>query len=256
MSIYLHSRRVRNAVDYNGSFHATCTMKRNRQRRKQHPPEKTPQHIEQNNVANDLRRDKEKEARLTTMPPTSAPRDSKRLMGTCFVWLKKNLINLIFRVFTLLSFTYLVLDRIYETGALIQSPASDPNDPFLFPFSITNMSHIFTLRDIKWRCEFPFRTYDRVNPMNGSPANIYEDMSNVSGTTKELPPGGVLNVSCGHPLGNTQLFPFENIKVLIYVDYNTKILWLYTLHRSPSEQFTWAGTAERPQWIRGQLPEH
>jgi hypothetical protein len=169
-------------------------------------------------------------------------------------WLKSNFFTWLFRLFTLISVSYLVYDRIYETGALIQSPASDPNDPFLFPFSITNMSHIFTLRDIKWRCEFPFRTYDRVNRINGMD-NIYEDMSNVSGTTKELLPGDVLNVSCGHPLGNTQLFPFQNIKVLIYVDYDTNILWLHTLHRSPSEQFTWAGTAERPQWIRGQLPD-
>ena len=45
----------------------------------------------------------------------------------------------------------------------------------------------------------------------------------------------MLNVSCGHPLGNTQLFPFQHISVLIYVDYNTNILWLYTLHRSPSD---------------------
>jgi hypothetical protein len=228
-------------------------MKRNSRRGKQRPPEKTLRHPEQDNVANELRRDNEEEARLTTTTPAS---DSKRLMRTCFSWLKANFFTWLFRVVTLLSFTYLVLDRIYETGALIQSPASDPNNPFLFPFSITNMSHIFTLRDIKWRCEFPFRTYDRVNRMNGNPDIIYEDMSNVSGTTKELPPGGVLNVSCGHPIGNRQLFPFENIKVLIYVDYNTNILWLYTLHRSPSEQFTWAGTAERPQWIRGQLPEH
>jgi hypothetical protein len=151
-------------------------------------------------------------------------------------------------------FDPLAYDRFYETGALIQSPASDPNDPFLFPFSITNMSHISTLQDIKWRCEFPFRTYDRVNRVNGMD-NIYENMSNVSGTTKELPPGGVLNVFCGHPLGNTQLFPFQHISVRIYVDYNTNILWLYTLHRNPTEQFTWAGTADRPQWIRGQLPE-
>jgi hypothetical protein len=230
-------------------------MKRNSRRGKQRPPEKTPRHTEQDNVANELGRDNQEEARLTTTPPTLAPGDRKRLARTCFAWLKGNFFTWLFRVVTLLSFTYLVLDRIYETGALIQSPAFDPNDPFLFPFSITNMSHIFTLRDIKWRCKFPFRTYDRVNPVNGSD-NIYEDLSNVSGTTKELPPGGVLNVSCGHPLGNTQLFPFQNIKVLIYVDYNTNILWLYTLHRNPAEQFTWAGTAERPQWIRGQLPEH
>jgi hypothetical protein len=234
------------------AFDATCTMKRNRQRRKQRLPEKTPRHNEQDNVATEPRCDKDEKDRLTTTP--SAP-DSKRLMRTRVSWLKENFFTWLFRVFTLISVSYLVYDRIYETGVLIQSPASDPNDPFLFPFSITNMSHIFTLREIKWRCEFPFRTYDRVNRMNGSPANIYEDISNVSGTVKELAPGGVLNFSCGHPLGNSQLFPFEDIKVLIYVDYNTNILWLHTLHRSPSEQFTWAGTAERPQWIRGQLPE-
>jgi hypothetical protein len=171
-------------------------------------------------------------------------------------WLRANFFTWLFRIFTLISVGYLVYDRFYETGALIQSPASDPLNPFLFPFSITNMSHIFTLRNIKWRCEFPFRTYDRLLPWSGSPANIYQDIGMVSGTKDELSPGGVLNISCGHPLGNTDFFPFQSIKVLIYMDYDTNVPWPYPIHRSPHEQFTWIGTAEKPQWIRGQLPEH
>ena len=167
------------------------------------------------------------------------------------------LFNSLLQVLTLISALYLAYDWFYETGALIQSPASDPKNPFLFPFSITNMSHIFTLRNIKWRCQFPFRTYDRILPWNGSPANIYDNIGIIasSGVKNELSPGDVLNIPCGHPLGNMELFPFEDIKVLIYVDYDTNIPWLWPIHRSPHEQFTWIGTAETPQWIRGQLPE-
>jgi hypothetical protein len=223
--------------------------------RNRHLPKKAPLHDKQGTPLNEPSHNKGEERPPITSPPIIAPYP-KRLGRAFLTWLKANFFTQLFRVFTLISVSYLVYDRIYETGALIQSPASDPNDPFLFPFSITNMSHIFALRDIEWRCKFPFRTYDRVNLMDGNPDNIFENISNVSGTSKELPPGGVLNVSCGHPLGNTQLFPFQDIKVLIYVNYNTNILWLHTLHRSPSEQFTWAGTAERPQWIRGQLPDH
>jgi hypothetical protein len=223
--------------------------------RNRHLPKKPPLDDNQGASLNEPSHNKGEECQPIASPPIIAS-FPKRLEHAFLTWLRANFFTWLFRLFTFISVSYLVYDRIYETGALIQSPASDPHDPFLFPFSITNMSHIFTLRDIKWRCEFPFRTYDRLNPINGSPANIYEDMGNVSGTTKELPPGDVLNFSCGHPLGNTQLFPFQNIRVLIYVDYNTNILWLHTLHRSPSEQFTWAGMAERPQWIRGQLPGH
>jgi hypothetical protein len=173
----------------------------------------------------------------------------KRILSISLAWFRNNFFVWLFRIFTLVSVVYLVYDRVYETGALILSPASDPKNPFLFPFSITNMSHIFTLRDIKWECSFPFRTYDRRNGNN----NIFDDVGNVAGTSKELPPGGTLNFACGPPMG--QLPPPQILKVIIKVDYNTRILWFYTLHRSPSEQFTWAGGAERPQWIRGQLPQ-
>jgi hypothetical protein len=58
------------------------------------------------------------------------------LVQVSLAWLKENFLTWLFRLFTLISVGYLVYDRFYETGALIQSPASDPKNPFLFPFQL------------------------------------------------------------------------------------------------------------------------
>jgi hypothetical protein len=158
--------------------------------RNRHLPKKPPLDDNQGASLNEPSHNKGEECQPIASPPIIAS-FPKRLEHAFLTWLRANFFTWLFRLFTFISVSYLVYDRIYETGALTQSPASDPHDPFLFPFSITNMSHIFTLRDIKWRCEFPFRTYDRLNPINGSPANIYEDMGNVSGRLKNC-----LRVTC------------------------------------------------------------
>jgi hypothetical protein len=77
----------------------------------------------------------------------------------CLRWIWKNpwkstktFVNIFFRLATLVSVGYLVADRIYETNASISSPAPDPRNPLDSPFTITNNSHIFTIRNVEWYC--------------------------------------------------------------------------------------------------------
>src|SRR4051794_24409461 len=77
----------------------------------------------------------------------------------CLVWPYRNPIRSLklawlglWRAAAAISVGYLVFDRIYETNATMASPASDPNEPFRMPFSITNNSHIFALKNLSWTC--------------------------------------------------------------------------------------------------------
>jgi len=98
--------------------------------------------------------------------------------------------NWIFRGLTLLSVGYLVFDRIYETSAFIYPAASDPQNPFIFPFTITNQSHLFPIDNLKWGCEIEY--------MHTVPPHEYTVANSriVSSTTVTLPPGASLNIRC------------------------------------------------------------
>src|SRR6202021_183900 len=61
-------------------------------------------------------------------------------------------VNWAFRLMAVLSVSYLILDRIYETGATISVAASDPRDPFAYPFTLTNLSHLWKLHGLGWEC--------------------------------------------------------------------------------------------------------
>jgi hypothetical protein len=168
----------------------------------------------------------------------------------CWIWQKNELIwTWFFRLLTLMSVGYLVYDRIYETGVSISSPASDPKNPFAFPFSITNNSHIFTVEKIYWRCRFPGNRIS-VNPNGGT--IWYENVATVGGTKSEISPGGILNISCLEP-GKPWL-DYQNVTVVIEMGYKTYIFGVFPLHRDRAETFTWFVNADRPQWVRGALP--
>jgi hypothetical protein len=49
---------------------------------------------------------------------------------------------------TVAGFGLVMYDLVFEACATISSPASDPREPFAFPFAVTNNSHVFTLRNI------------------------------------------------------------------------------------------------------------
>jgi hypothetical protein len=89
-----------------------------------------------------------------------SPRLILRSLGNERMW------TWFFRVLTLVSVSYLVSDRIYEMDATISSPASDPKNAFLFPFSIQNNSHIFRIKNIQWACTYGIVKGPRINFSN------------------------------------------------------------------------------------------
>ena len=143
-----------------------------------------------------------------------------RLCKSVLCWTRKQhdgVATWTFRLLTLISFGYLIYDRIFETAATISSVASDPNNPFYFPFSITNNSHIFTLRDIQWTCA-----------VVSAKANI--TLTNVGiGFTdhaSEIRPGDVLNISCKRAIAG--LSQLTQLVMSIDVIYDTKLFGIYS----------------------------
>jgi hypothetical protein len=149
---------------------------------------------------------------------------------------------------TLVSVGYLIFDRVYETSATVSSAVSDPRQPFYFPFSITNNSHILTLRNIEWSCHV-------ISVKLDVPINIENNTLNFGGIRNELRPGEVLNVPCRFMRTNNRVISAD---VLICMRYNVRIYYFFRKffewERRPNPnptQFTWAGDATNPQWVRG-----
>jgi hypothetical protein len=143
------------------------------------------------------------------------------------------------------SVSYLVFDRIYETGATVSVVASDSNDPFKFPFSINNNSHIFSFSQIEWRCLFLYARAGRFE--------FHNDLLG-SGTILKLPAGQNLNISCdlSGPIITTPKLKFTSAVIKISLSYKANMFSLYHWPRAPPPTiFTWIGDASNPQWVRG-----
>lgn len=163
------------------------------------------------------------------------------------VWKHRSTLSTSFwRAITLVSIFYLIFDRMYETSATISLVASDPKEPFYFPFTITNNSHIFNLKDIRWTCNFKELIYER--------NNVATDNRSIFGTKSEILSGDVLNIPCRFPIvfTNTRLLAGT---IFIEIEYETSIFGLFDWHRHPKPtRFTWAANATNSQWIRGDFP--
>jgi hypothetical protein len=116
---------------------------------------------------------------------------------------------------------------------------------FEFPFVITNPSHIFAIRNVRWACQV-----DRVAwEGNGGIANL----ALASGTTKVIEAGQVLNIDCLKSVLNLAFKPVltEGL-IFIALEYDADFFGLFSLHRKPiPTKFTWQATASNPQWIKG-----
>jgi hypothetical protein len=145
---------------------------------------------------------------------------------------------------------YLVLDTYFQTEATISSTASDPKDPFYFPFSVANNSHIFSIRDVKWRCVFVYM-------MNDSHVAFMNDGTDGSGFQEEILPNGILNIDCNGLNPVLRIAPpIMAAKISIDLSYNTSVLrtklFSWQFHRAPPPtEFNWYGGASNPQWIKG-----
>ena len=166
-----------------------------------------------------------------------------------WIWYDKSLLaTWTFRLFTLLSVGYLVYDRVYETGASVTIVASDPKNPFFFPFSINNNSHIFPIRNVRWECTVIYAK-DANN-------NTFSNDISLHGTQTEIAAGGNLNIDC-NVISNTSLFirndaPIKQAVLRIELLYESNLFGLYFWERHPhATEFTWISDASNPQWVRG-----
>jgi hypothetical protein len=164
-------------------------------------------------------------------------------------WLARQLANIFWRAATLLSVSYLVYDRIYETSASISVPASDSKNPFLFPFVITNNSHVFRIRNIVWSCQYAKLQADHVELQNVA--------MTIRGSKSEIGEGQSLNILCNPISPTSQFIRIDKMPVIseaviaIQLTYDSDIFGFLWRRHPPMTTFTWAANATNPQWIRG-----
>jgi hypothetical protein len=105
-----------------------------------------------------------------------------------WVWRDKSLlVTWLFRFFTVLSVSYLVYDRLFETALTISAAASDPKDAFKYPFSINNNSHLFLVTGLQWQCLIISIQSEHLN-MTKSAIGF--------GTNASIQAGQNLNITC------------------------------------------------------------
>ncbi len=166
----------------------------------------------------------------------------------CWFWFDKTqLITWALRVVTVLGFSYLILERIYESNLTVSIVASDPEDPFKYPFSLNNNSHMWSVSTIQWHCA--------LISIEAPPVHMAYNLLK-EGTFLNIPPGQNLNIGC--PVSSFMKPPKVTSAVIeIELSYDVNIdIWLihHLWHRQPPPTiFTWAGSASNPQWIRGQI---
>jgi len=169
-----------------------------------------------------------------------------RLVNLAFRFLLWILLHPVFQAFlaigTLASIVYLVYDNYFQTEATISSIASDPKDPFYFPFSVVNNSHIFSIRDVKWTCTVDYLLNEDKH------VAVMDSQAAGSGLQAEILPNGVLNIDCSkyHVAP-----PVTEARIFIELSYNTSVFWWLLPRTPPPTEFSWYGRATSPQWIKG-----
>jgi len=169
----------------------------------------------------------------------------------CGLWTGlRHFANIFWRVLTLLSVGYLVYDRIYESDATISSPASDPNFAFEFPFTITNNSHVFAIRNVRWDCHALKIKYENNSSI--------ENGQFIQGTAASIAAGQSLNIDCAVIGPKSRMIrtpdkPRAAEAVMeIALAYDADFFGLFSLHRQPAPTlFTWFADASNPRWIKG-----
>jgi hypothetical protein len=136
---------------------------------------------------------------------------------------------------------YLVYDTYFQTEATISSVASDPKNPFYLPFSVANNSHIFPIRDVKWRCIIDYL----VNDKNMA---VMESAVAGSGEQAEILPNGILNIDCS---GFYIAPPIMEARIFIELSYKTSVFGWHLPRKPPPTEFNWYGRFANPQWIKG-----
>ena len=149
-------------------------------------------------------------------------------------------------LFGTIGLGFLIWDLYYQTEATISSAASDPKDPFYFPFILANNSHFFSIRNIKWECTIDYIINDKNNA-------VMDSRVAGSGFQAEILPNGVLDVGCD---GFAIPPPIMDAKITIKFSYDTRILQTLLFSWEPNRVppptvFSWYGRSSNPQWIKG-----
>lgn len=154
-------------------------------------------------------------------------------------WVLKNAASAL----TLIGVLFIGYHLVHANAPTISSQGSDPKDPFHFPFTIRNDSHVLAMRNLRWVCHL----------IRGEGPTY--SVSNVGfwigGTAKRLSADDILNISCKQAV---ELFEQFSVLVLeIQLRYDTPIVGPLLIPRSSQALFTWMRTAANPQWIRGSI---
>jgi hypothetical protein len=156
-------------------------------------------------------------------------------------FLKSKPVLAIVNIGGLIGLAYLVADTYFQTEAAISSAASDPKDPFYFPFSVVNNSHLFSITNVKWTCKILYL-------INDKPTAIMDSQTGGSGFLERILPNGVLNIDCS---GFTIAPTVTEASVCIELSYNTSVFGVPLPRTPPPTEFSWYGRSTNPQWIKG-----
>jgi hypothetical protein len=166
---------------------------------------------------------------------------------------KADVLTWVFRLLGIPAVLWLVYDRLYETAVTVSSTGSDPQNPFIYPFAITNNSHLFPIQDVSWQC---FATKIK---LENEASNIANNTMNVTSAEPiVIPPGQTLNIDC-NVYGKTSHATRAGGKIVdaelvITLKYTSIILGIFPRVIQPlPTRFTWWGDASNPQWVRGDL---
>lgn len=154
------------------------------------------------------------------------------------------------RIVTLVGVVYLVYDRFFEADATLSAPASDPSFAFEFPFTITNNSHIFAIRNVAWNCHILRLRFGNNNTL--------QEGQFIQGTAAMIAPGQSLNIDCSvigpksRMIRTPEKPSISEATLEIALAYNADFFGIFSLHRRPPPAlFTWFPDASNPQWIKG-----
>lgn len=139
---------------------------------------------------------------------------------------------------------YQIADGVREIYAAtfpeIHVAGSDPGAPFSLPFSVTNQSNWFDMKNVTWECRV-LLLETTVGTMHGDGGGLHLINNNGEYT---ITPKETHNFKCSTVVGGTIL---KNAKVVAEIHYKTLFL-----NRPPAtKQFTWVAN----RWIEGEIDE-
>ena len=133
-----------------------------------------------------------------------------------------------------------------------QRLASDPQHPFLFPFTITNHSLVFDLRNVSWNCHALSLKAGDITVINSG---------FLTGSARLLAAGQSLNIYCdvaaatSHFVSESHGQPISEAVLEVQIRYNVDVFGLPWPRRPRPTKFTWFARATTPQWISGEFAQ-